>query len=76
MKFCVLFAVVTKPLLEIMFHIFLCLGRLGLTFQASILADLLALVSFHVYCIYVYAARFVSFASSADKSEILVVCSG
>lgn len=54
------FLVVTKPLLEIMFYMFLCLGRLGLTFQASILADLLALVSFHVYCIYVYAARLYS----------------
>ncbi|XP_069692380.1 phosphatidylinositol N-acetylglucosaminyltransferase subunit Q [Periplaneta americana] len=51
------FLVVAKPLLEVTFHIFLCLGRLGLTFQASILADLLALVSFHIYCIYVYAAR-------------------
>ncbi|KAJ9585353.1 hypothetical protein L9F63_002850 [Diploptera punctata] len=51
------FLVVSKPLLEITFHIFLYLGRLGLTFQASILADLLALVSFHIYCIYVYAAR-------------------
>ena len=48
---------VTKPLLEVTFYIFLWLGRLGLTFQASILADLLALVSFHIYCIYVYAAR-------------------
>jgi len=58
--FFLFFSVVAKPLLEVTFHIFLYLGRLGLTFQVSILADLLALVSFHIYCIYVYAARFVS----------------
>lgn len=54
------FLVVAKPLLEVTFYIFLCLGQLGLTFQASILADLLALVSLHIYCIYVYAARLYS----------------
>ncbi|KAJ8897918.1 hypothetical protein PR048_003275 [Dryococelus australis] len=51
------FLVMAKPLLELAFQIFLCFGQLGITFQVSILADLLALVSFHVYCIYVYAAR-------------------
>ncbi|PSN57164.1 hypothetical protein C0J52_01471 [Blattella germanica] len=51
------FLVVAKPLLEGMFFAFLWLGHLGLSFQAAILTDLLALVSFHVYCIYVYAAR-------------------
>ncbi|XP_071438555.1 uncharacterized protein PIG-Q [Hetaerina americana] len=51
------FLVITKPFLEFIFVLFLVLGQLGLSFQVSILADLLALVSFHVYCIYVYAAR-------------------
>nr|CAD7444194.1 unnamed protein product [Timema bartmani] len=49
-----------KPLLELASEIFLCFGYLGLTFQVSILIDLLGLVSFHVYCIYVYAARLYS----------------
>lgn len=48
---------VAQPLLELLFSIFLILGRLGVTFQAAILEDLLFLVSFHIYCIYVYAAR-------------------
>lgn len=46
-----------KPLLDFAFKILLLFGRLGITFQISIIADLLALVSFHTYCIYVYAAR-------------------
>nr|CAD7204166.1 unnamed protein product [Timema douglasi] len=53
-------AVLAKPLLELASEIFLCFGYLGLTFQVSILIDLLGLVSFHVYCIYVYAARLYS----------------
>ncbi|KAG8230014.1 hypothetical protein J437_LFUL008455 [Ladona fulva] len=51
------FLVITKPLLEFTFRVFLLIGQFGVTFQVSILADLFALVSFHVYCIYVYAAR-------------------
>nr|CAD7396588.1 unnamed protein product [Timema cristinae] len=54
------FLVLAKPLLELASEIFLCFGYLGLTFQVSILIDLLGLVSFHVYCIYVYAARLYS----------------
>ncbi|XP_070172718.1 phosphatidylinositol N-acetylglucosaminyltransferase subunit Q [Polyergus mexicanus] len=46
-----------KPLLDLAFKVLLLFGRLGVTFQISIIADLLALVSFHTYCIYVYAAR-------------------
>lgn len=51
------FLVTLKPGLKFMFLLFLQLGQLGITFQASIIADLLGLVSFHVYCIYAYAAR-------------------
>ncbi|XP_022196206.2 phosphatidylinositol N-acetylglucosaminyltransferase subunit Q isoform X2 [Nilaparvata lugens] len=46
-----------RPFLEFGFYLLLLIGRLGVTFQIAILADLLALASFHVYCIYVYAAR-------------------
>ncbi|KAJ1527835.1 hypothetical protein ONE63_007776 [Megalurothrips usitatus] len=52
-----IFLSVAQPVLEFLFTIFLIFGRLGVTFQAAILSDLLALVSFHIYCIYVYAAR-------------------
>ncbi|XP_063240885.1 phosphatidylinositol N-acetylglucosaminyltransferase subunit Q [Bacillus rossius redtenbacheri] len=51
------FLVVARPLLELVFRVFLLLGRVGITCQVCILGDLLALVSFHVYCVYVYAAR-------------------
>ena len=51
------FLVVLKPILDFAFEVLLLFGRLGITFQISIVADLLALVSFHSYCIYVYAAR-------------------
>lgn len=47
----------TRPLLEFGFQVFKYTGHLGLSFQIAFLADLLAVASFHVYCIYVYAAR-------------------
>ncbi|XP_014215510.1 phosphatidylinositol N-acetylglucosaminyltransferase subunit Q [Copidosoma floridanum] len=48
---------VSKPMMELAIDVILFFGRFGITFQISIVADLLALVSFHTYCIYVYAAR-------------------
>ncbi|KAG5318952.1 PIGQ acetylglucosaminyltransferase, partial [Pseudoatta argentina] len=51
------FLIFLKPLLDLAFEVLLLFGKLGVTFQISIVADLLALVSFHTYCIYVYAAR-------------------
>ncbi|XP_058807726.1 uncharacterized protein LOC131673622 [Phymastichus coffea] len=51
------FLVASKPIMDLAFVVLLFFGRLGITFQISIMADLLALVSFHTYCIYVYAAR-------------------
>lgn len=51
------FLIFSRPLLDLAFEVLLLFGRLGITFQISIVADLLALVSFHTYCIYVYAAR-------------------
>ncbi|CAH0385648.1 unnamed protein product [Bemisia tabaci] len=51
------FLVVTRPGLEIIYAAFLRIGLLGLSFQISILSDLLMFTSFHIYCIYVYAAR-------------------
>ncbi|XP_011310288.1 phosphatidylinositol N-acetylglucosaminyltransferase subunit Q [Fopius arisanus] len=51
------FLVSIKPVMNFFFEVLLLFGRLGITFQISIAADLLALVSFHTYCIYIYAAR-------------------
>lgn len=51
------FLIFSKPLMDLAFKVLLLFGKLGITFQISIAADLLALVSFHTYCIYVYAAR-------------------
>ncbi|XP_076657391.1 phosphatidylinositol glycan anchor biosynthesis class Q [Halictus rubicundus] len=51
------FLIFIKPLMDFAFVVLVLLGRLGVTFQIAIAADLLALVSFHAYCIYVYATR-------------------
>ncbi|KAK0162091.1 hypothetical protein PV327_008456 [Microctonus hyperodae] len=51
------FLVFIKPVMDFFFEVLLLFGRLGITFQIAIAADILALVSFHTYCIYVYAAR-------------------
>ncbi|XP_065340232.1 phosphatidylinositol N-acetylglucosaminyltransferase subunit Q [Cloeon dipterum] len=49
-----------QPVLSIAFHALRWLGFLGITTHVAIIADLIALASFHAYCIYVYAARFCS----------------
>ncbi|CAD6224671.1 GSCOCG00005495001-RA-CDS [Cotesia congregata] len=51
------FLVSIKPVMDFFFEVLMLFGRLGITFQIAIAADILALVSFHAYCIYVYAAR-------------------
>ncbi|CAK9802196.1 Phosphatidylinositol N-acetylglucosaminyltransferase subunit Q [Anthophora plagiata] len=51
------FLIFIKPVMDFAFEVLVLFGKLGITFQIAIAADLLALVSFHAYCIYVYAAR-------------------
>ncbi|CAD1478522.1 unnamed protein product [Heterotrigona itama] len=51
------FLIFMKPVMDFTFEVLVMFGKLGITFQIAIAADLLALVSFHAYCIYVYAAR-------------------
>ncbi|XP_073974536.1 phosphatidylinositol glycan anchor biosynthesis class Q isoform X3 [Rhodnius prolixus] len=46
-----------RPLLEVAFFTFLKIGLLGLSYQIAILGDIFSVVSFHVYCIYIYAAK-------------------
>ncbi|KAK9496657.1 hypothetical protein O3M35_013091 [Rhynocoris fuscipes] len=48
---------IVRPLLEVSFFAFLKLGVLGVSHQIAIAADIFSVVSFHVYCIYIYAAR-------------------
>lgn len=48
---------ISRDVLEFSLQIFKYLGMFGITFQAAILADLLAFASLHIYCIYIYAAR-------------------
>ncbi|KAF6201240.1 hypothetical protein GE061_005687 [Apolygus lucorum] len=50
-----------RPLLEVGFNAFLKLGFLGILLQIAILADMFSLVTFHLYCIYIYAARLYEF---------------
>ncbi|KAL7287455.1 hypothetical protein TKK_0018560 [Trichogramma kaykai] len=51
------FLLAVNPVMEFGFAILLFFGKLGITCQMAIIADLLTLVSFHTYCIYVYAQR-------------------
>lgn len=54
------FLIFMTPVMDFAFEVLLLFGRLGITFQISIASDFLALISFHTYCIYVYAARYES----------------
>ncbi|KAL1130425.1 hypothetical protein AAG570_011673 [Ranatra chinensis] len=46
-----------RPLLEFSYYVFLKLGLLGLSFQIAIVTDVFTVATFHIYCIYIYAAR-------------------
>lgn len=48
--------VLCRPFLELTFQVYMFIGIFGLSYQIAILEDVLVIVSFHVYCIYVYAA--------------------
>ncbi|XP_050426747.1 phosphatidylinositol N-acetylglucosaminyltransferase subunit Q isoform X2 [Adelges cooleyi] len=50
------FLVICRPFLEFTFQVYMFIGKFGLSFQIAILEDVLAIVSLHVYWIYVYAA--------------------
>lgn len=52
-----MFLEISISVLDIALRAYLYIGCLGITFQAAILSDLLSVASFHIYCIYVYAAR-------------------
>lgn len=51
------FITVIKPVLAYMMETISILGYFGVTFQLSMLSDLISLATFHIYCFYVYAAR-------------------
>lgn len=56
-----------SPFLKVAFNFFLFLGNFGFSFQVSMLADILAIVSVHMYCIYVYASRLYYFQMKGLK---------
>lgn len=51
------FLMVTKPLMKYALRLLIIPGAFGLTYQAALISDLISFATFHVYCIYVYAAR-------------------
>lgn len=51
------FLIVTNPFLKTTFALVYWLATFGFSFQAALAADIFNLATFHVYCIYVYAAR-------------------
>ncbi|GLV34444.1 Phosphatidylinositol glycan anchor biosynthesis class Q [Carabus blaptoides fortunei] len=51
------FLLVTSPLMDAAYTLVSLLATMGFSFQAALAADILTMASFHVYCIYVYAAR-------------------
>ncbi|CAH1154630.1 unnamed protein product [Phaedon cochleariae] len=46
-----------QPLLVGYFKVLVLPGALGLSFQIAMISDVISVATFHVYCIYVYAAR-------------------
>ncbi|XP_018570884.1 phosphatidylinositol N-acetylglucosaminyltransferase subunit Q isoform X2 [Anoplophora glabripennis] len=47
----------TEPLLRAYFKYLVLPGALGFSFQTAMFSDIVSIATFHVYCIYVYAAR-------------------
>lgn len=64
------FLIFMKPVMDFTFEVLVLFGKLGITFQIAIAADLLALVSFHAYCIYVYAARYEEYKLQKQKCSL------
>ncbi|XP_050294415.1 phosphatidylinositol N-acetylglucosaminyltransferase subunit Q [Anthonomus grandis grandis] len=54
------FLQVMQPILENYFQLILAPALLGLSYLIALLCDIISLATFHVYCIYVYAARLFS----------------
>ncbi|XP_030745384.1 phosphatidylinositol N-acetylglucosaminyltransferase subunit GPI1 [Sitophilus oryzae] len=46
-----------QPHLEANFKILLIPGIFGISYQIALLCDIISVTTFHIYCIYVYAAR-------------------
>ncbi len=46
------------PILETVLVLFRWIGLLGLSLQMALLVDLMAILTVHVYCFHIYAARY------------------
>lgn len=53
------FLMVTKHMIKYALRLLIIPGAMGLTYQAALISDVVSFATFHVYCIYVYAARYV-----------------
>ncbi|KAJ8923233.1 hypothetical protein NQ315_001789 [Exocentrus adspersus] len=58
----------TQPLLRAYFRYLVLPGALGFSFQIAMGSDIISIATFHVYCIYVYAARLFSLQISGLMS--------
>ena len=56
--YCLGYLTVLRPVLPVTLWWICISGCLGLTVQLSLLQDLLSMMTLHIYCFYVYAARF------------------
>ncbi|KAL1517811.1 hypothetical protein ABEB36_001534 [Hypothenemus hampei] len=52
-----MFLMTMQPYFEKYFTLLLIPSAFGITFQIALICDLLSMSTFHIYCIYVYAAR-------------------
>ncbi|XP_026469655.1 phosphatidylinositol N-acetylglucosaminyltransferase subunit Q [Ctenocephalides felis] len=52
-----IFLVQLSPWICHSFNVLFCLGTLGISYQSAMICDIISLTTFHVHCIYVYAAK-------------------
>lgn len=52
-----IFLLSLTPVFNKYFRFLVLPGALGLSFQIAMISDIISIATFHVYCIYVYAAR-------------------
>lgn len=51
------FVTAVIPILKSALDVLIMIGVFGLSYQIALFTDVIKFITFHVYCIYVYAAR-------------------
>lgn len=64
---------VTKSMMKYALRLLVIPGSFGLTYQAALISDLISFATFHVYCIYVYAARYVVNITKENDKNVFIV---